>query len=91
MTRKILLSVLFFSIAGVAQAQQSGPGPGSGSDMYRVMREEQAMQRDGRYERLMEEARANKEAFDRLKQAGSEPTAVGSIAPASGSARPRRR
>jgi hypothetical protein len=86
MMRKILLSVLFLSVAGVAQAQ-----PGSGGDMARVMREEQAMRADGRYEQLMEEARANKEAFDRLKRADSEPTAVGTIAPAIGSTRPRRR
>jgi hypothetical protein len=86
MTRKILLSVLFFSVAGVAQAQ-----PGSGSDIYRVMRDEQSMQRDGRYQQLMNDARANKEAFDRLKRAESEPTAVGTIAPAIGSTRPRRR
>jgi hypothetical protein len=86
MTRKILLSMLFISVAGVAQAQ-----PGSGSDIYRVMREEQAMRGDDRYQRLMDEARANKEAFERLKRADSEPTAVGSIAPAIGSTRPRRR
>jgi hypothetical protein len=87
MTRRILLSVLFISVAGVAHAQ----GPGSGSDIPRVMREEQAMRGDGRMQRLMDEARANKEAFDRLKRADSEPTAVGTIAPAIGSTRPRRR
>ena len=86
MTRKILLSVVFLTVAGAAQAQ-----PGSGTDVWRVQRQEEAMRADGRYDRLMEEARANKEAFDRLKRADSEPTAVGTIAPAIGSTRPRRR
>ena len=81
---KILLSVLVLMILpGSALAE-----PGGGSDLDRVRREVEAMQFDGRWERLVAEGRANKQAFDGLRQreqSVQEPTATGLIR-----ARPRR-
>jgi hypothetical protein len=61
-------------LPGAALAQ----GPGSGTDLYRVQREWEEIMRDGRYQRLLQEGQANKQAFDRLKQMESDPTATGS-------------
>jgi hypothetical protein len=64
-----------------AALAQATSGPGSGTDLYRVQREWDAIMRDGRYERLLQEGQANKQAFDRLKQLESEPFATGSTQP----------
>ena len=56
--------------------------PGGGSDLDRVRRDVEAMQRDGRWGRLVAEGRANKQAFDELRQRSQPilaPTATGSI------------
>jgi len=84
MSKKLLVSIAFALIPGLAFAQ------GSGTDRDRVTREIELMQRDGRWERLRAEGQANREAFERLRQAdqgeqlSQPPTAYGSI-------RPRRR
>jgi hypothetical protein len=70
-TLAIILSLM--ALPGAAFAQQ-----GSGTDLYRVQREWDQIMRDGRYERLLREGQANKEAFDRLKQLDSDPTATAS-------------
>jgi hypothetical protein len=61
--------------------------PGSGTDLYRINREVDAMMRDGRWQHLLNEGQANKQAFDRLRPSGSAPSA-NTVAP---STRPRRR
>jgi len=43
--------------------------PGSGTDLPKVQRETEAMQRDGRWEKLLAEGQANKQAFETLKRA----------------------
>ena len=81
MKTSALWALPFLLLSSMASAQTSGStGPGSG-DVPRVSREFDAMMRDGRYQRLLEEQRANKQAFDNLQQRASEPTAVGSIQP----------
>jgi hypothetical protein len=55
MTKKLLLALPFVLLPNVAFAE-----PGSGTDLYRVHREVEAMQRDGRWERLLAEGQANR-------------------------------
>ena len=76
MTKALLITLSLVILPSVASAQS---GPGSGTDLYRVQREWEAIMRDGRYERLLREGQANKEAFDRLRQRETGPTATGSI------------
>jgi hypothetical protein len=78
MTKALLITLSLVILPSVASAQS---GPGSGTDLYRVQREWEAIMRDGRYERLLREGQANKQAFDRLQQRDSGPTATGSIPP----------
>ncbi len=73
-----LVALPFLLVPAIAQAQT---GPGSGTDLYRVNRAVQEMMQDGRYQRLLQEQQANREAFERLRQRDAEPTAVGSVAP----------
>lgn len=84
MNKSIFLALPFVLLTGGALAQN---GPGSGTDMLRVNREIEAMTRDGRWERLLEEGRANKQAFENLKAR----EAAGSVAPSGYSRQPRRR
>jgi hypothetical protein len=56
-------------------------GQGGGTDMFKVRRQIEAMQQDGRYQRLLEEGRANRLAFERLKQSESDPAAAWSSQP----------
>jgi hypothetical protein len=76
MTRT-LITLSLILLPSIASAQDRS-GPGSGTDLYRVQREWEAIMRDGRYERLLREGQANKQAFDRLRQLDSEPAATGS-------------
>jgi hypothetical protein len=72
--RKMLIAALgLATLSGAAFAE-----PGSGTDRGRVNREVQAMQQDGRWEQAIAEGRANKQAFEELRQA-NQPTATGSI------------
>lgn len=75
---KTLLFVLSLMILPSAALAQDARGPGSGTDLYRVQRDWEEIMRDGRYQRLLQEGQANKQAFDRLKQMESDPTATGS-------------
>ena len=77
-----LIALLLVVLPSMASAE-----PGSGTDLYRLNREVEAMMRDGRWQRLLEEGQANKRAFDRLRPSGSPPSAV-TVAP---STPPRRR
>ena len=50
--------------------------PGGGTDMSRVNREIEVMTRDGRWDRLVAEGRANKQAFDEFKAREAQGAAV---------------
>ncbi|HEY8381127.1 MAG TPA: hypothetical protein VIL09_03150 [Microvirga sp.] len=65
--KSVLFALALTILPGAALAQSSA-GPGSGTDLQRVQREMEQMMRDGRYQRLLDEGRANKEAFERLRQ-----------------------
>jgi Spy/CpxP family protein refolding chaperone len=67
MMKSALVALALTVLPGAALAQSS-PGPGSGTDLQRVQREMEQMMRDGRYQRLLDEGRANREAFERLRQ-----------------------
>ena len=69
MTKTILVALALAVLPRMVSAE-----PGSGSDIYRVNREIEAMMQDGRWQRLREEGQANKQAFDRLRQSGSAPS-----------------
>jgi hypothetical protein len=60
MSKKLLLALPFVLLPNIAFAE-----PGSGTDLYRVNREVEAMQRDGRWERLFAEGQANRQATSR--------------------------
>ncbi|QRM35171.1 hypothetical protein [Microvirga sp. VF16] len=64
MFRKLLLTLPLLFLPGMALAEM-----GSKIDRDRVNREVEAMQRDGRWERAIAEGRANKQAFETLRQA----------------------
>lgn len=68
MTGKLILAALLVLVPGFASAE-----PGSGSDLHRVNRAVEAMQRDGRWDRLIAEGQANKQA---TSGQASRPTAV---------------
>ena len=63
MFRKLLLTLPLLVVPGLASAENMGPAGD------RVTREVEAMQRDGRWERAIAEGRANKQAFEALRQA----------------------
>ena len=71
MIKKLLLAVPFVWLANVASSE-----PGSGTDLYRVQREVEAMQRDGRWERLLAEGQANRQATSRRVEQTVRPTPV---------------
>jgi hypothetical protein len=77
--RKILLVLApLVLLPGLALAQSAGDrGPGAGTDLYKVRREVEAMQRDGRWEKLLAEGAANRQAFEASRQAPV--TATGSV------------
>jgi hypothetical protein len=77
--RKIVLALApLVLLTGPALAQSAGDrGPGGGSDLYRVTREVEAMQRDGRWEKLLAEGAANRQASEASRQAPV--TATGSV------------
>ncbi len=64
MMKTILWILPFVLVPTLAIAQ-----PGSGTDLTKVQREIEAMQRDGRWERLLAEGEANKQAFEAMRQA----------------------
>lgn len=74
--RKILLVVLsLVFLPGLALAEK-----GSGTDRDEVLREVEAMQRNGSWEKAIAEGRANREAFEaqqRALQGGQAPAAPG--------------
>jgi hypothetical protein len=65
MTTKLLLALPLVLLPSLAVAE----GPGSGTDLTKVRRDVEAMQRDGRWERLLAEGQANKRAFEAMRQA----------------------
>jgi hypothetical protein len=69
MTKKLLLALPLVLLPSLAFAQRSSGGPGSGTDLTKVQREVEAMQRDGRWEKLLAEGRANRLAFEAMRQA----------------------
>ena len=64
MVRKLLLTLPLLVIPGVARAEMGG-----GTDRDRVNLQVEAMMRDGRWERAVAEGRANRQAFEALRQA----------------------
>jgi hypothetical protein len=77
MKSSLILALLLGAASSPALAQQ-----GADSRAHQFVLESYAMKRDGRLERLMEEGRANKAAFEALKQRElQEPTATGSVRP----------
>ncbi len=73
-TKTVLIALSLAALPSFASAQ-----PGSGTDLYRVQREWEQIMRDGRYQRLLEEGRANKEAFDRQRALETDGETTGSI------------
>src|SRR5918997_988102 len=63
MFRKLLLTLPLLVLPGLASAENMGPAGD------RVTREVEAMMRDGRWERTIAEGRANRQAFEALRQA----------------------
>jgi hypothetical protein len=63
MFRKLLLTLPLLLLPGMALAE------GSKTDRDRVSIEVEAMMRDGRWERAIAEGRANRQAFEALRQA----------------------
>ncbi len=49
--------------------------PGGGTDLYRVNRQIEELMRDGRWQRLLEEAKASRQAVERSRQVAPPPTA----------------
>jgi hypothetical protein len=64
MLGKLLLTLPLLVIPGVALAEMGG-----GTDRDRVNLQVEAMMRDGRWERAIAEGRANRQAFEALRQA----------------------
>ncbi|PVE24211.1 hypothetical protein DC522_12110 [Microvirga sp. KLBC 81] len=64
MLGKLLLILPLLVLPDIALAKRGG-----GSDRDQVNRQIEAMMRDGRWERLIAEGRANKQAFEALLQA----------------------
>ncbi len=77
MSRILLIALSLVVFPSIAFAQSTA-GPGSGTDLYRVQREWEAIMRDGRYQQLLQDGQANKQAFDQLRQSDSDPTTTGS-------------
>ena len=75
-TSKILIALTLAALPSLAAAQ-----PGSGTDLYRVQREWEQMMRDGRYQRLLEEGRANREAYERQRALETQTESTGSTQP----------
>jgi hypothetical protein len=64
MLRKIVLTLPLLLLPGIAVAEMGG-----GTDRDRVNLQIEAMMRDGRWERAIAEGRANRLAFEALRQA----------------------
>lgn len=64
MLRKLVLTLPLLVLPGVALAEMGG-----GTDRDRVNQEVEAMMRDGRWERAIVEGRANRQAFEALREA----------------------
>ena len=77
MTKKLLLVLWLMVLPGFAMAQSATAGPGGGTDLHRVLREVDAMQRDGRWQRLLADNEANRlAATRRVVEESARPTAV---------------
>jgi hypothetical protein len=63
MFRQLLLTLPFLVLPGLASAENMGPAGD------KVTRDVEAMMRDGRWERTLAEGRANRLAFEALRQA----------------------
>ena len=59
---KTILSVLSFVFLPNVAFAQTATDPGEGTDLYRVNREVEAMTRDGRWQRLLDEANGVRQA-----------------------------
>jgi hypothetical protein len=64
MFRQLLLTLPLLVLPSMALAEKGG-----GTDRDRVSQEVEAMMRDGRWERAIAEGRANRQAFEALRQA----------------------
>ena len=86
MSKTFVLTLPLVLLPGLALAE----GPGSGTDLPKVQREVESMQRDGRWQKLLAEGQANKHAFEAMKQAEQQ-TQPRVIFRADSPTRPRRR
>ncbi len=80
MSKKLFLVLPLLLLPSLALAQANG----GGTDRDRLNREVEAMQRDGRWQRLLAEGQANRLAFERMRQAeqaGSSQTVFSAQAP----------
>jgi len=68
MLGKLLLILPLLVLPDIAMAKKGG-----GSDRDQVNRQIEAMMRDGRWERLIAEGRANRQAFEALLEAQCRP------------------
>ncbi len=69
MTKTILVALSLAVLPSMASAQ-----PGSGTDFHRVNREVDEMMQDGRWQRLLDESQANRQAAERVRRTGSTPS-----------------
>jgi hypothetical protein len=65
MKKKLLFALPLMLLPSLAVAV----GPGSGTDLPKVQREVEAMQRDGRWEKAIADGQANRLAFEAMRQA----------------------
>ena len=70
MTKTILFALSLAVLPSMASAQ-----PGSGTDFHSVSREVDEMMRDGRWQRLLDESQASRQAAERSRQSGAPPSA----------------
>jgi hypothetical protein len=83
MTKTFLISLSLALLPNVVSGE-----PGSGTDLYRVNREVEAMMRDGRWEALLREGQANRQALGATGQIVRPPQ---SNAPVTSTGSPRAR
>ncbi len=71
MTKKLLFALPLIVLPSLAMAQSASVGPGGGTDLYRVLRDVDAMQRDGRWAQLLAEIEANRQAARQVVEPSS--------------------
>ena len=75
MIRSILFALSLTVLPSVALSQ-AAPSPGDGTDLYRVNREVEAMTRDGRWQRLLDEATGDRRTIPSSVPSPQPPTSA---------------